>query len=813
MVGANALAYQPPMSGSAATPMIRPIGTMQSTTQTPDRNMVLLGQEIMDTPGFAQSVAMEIWSYLPEDEQRLRRDARAYAEEMTGKILTEVWYFEQRHVPIFTAINEYHNQNVDFALLSRQWTDDERQVFADQGLLPYINNTMRSFALHALGEKMGQRTEWKARAKRPEHDAYATAANIGMNWAARVSKWKMSEQYVYRDAMVGCRGVAGVRRDPKNPMGGILLERYRPQEFMWDVATARDPRLTGTKYMERVYLDTRTNMMCEFPEWANEIMTHTAPGMWGLHFSTLQAMIQPKIDAPTGSGGFATVFQPLSTNVWRDQILRREFFRRHPLKKYRVVDGYRKKIIDFYTADQATAWMRATREYWKNILAANGMDGVEPMVSDVQPVFVDVIERVMLAGNIVLRVEEFGQDMFPYHFFVPEWIDGSITSFFGHGKDHQRIINRMYTRIDQAAGGVKGKAIVNRWALQQEYTQQELDANLASDTAPLYVNIPPGMSMDEVIKITGTPSIGELPTMLLRMSMEGQQQMFGGLNAIGQEQSSQESGRAVMARQSAASVAMIPYEEEFACFKEDVGKALIQQVQSLDHVTLSAIIDQAPNDPDAITARDILLFGDQSLREIDLDIEITQVAASPSTRDRRLQQTSFVMAQSPELAKYLLPSFMEDADMDEDVRRKVMEAMQADQQQEQQAAQQEFQHKQWLETQELDLKHMDRILRMKELSIKETPPPTLAASMKIAPSPAIEATVFNRLGMPADPLGMMQDKAMMALFEQQVRNMVQDEFNKRVPVWEKQSGRSTSNGVSSPQDANARANKGPETTS
>lgn len=798
--------------GAMMPSQLRQVSAMPTTGMSTDSRMMMLGQEIMDTPGFAESVAMEIWSYLPEEEQQRRQNARAYAEEMTSKILTEVWYFEQRHIPIFSALNAYHDQNIDFALLSRQWSDEEKAVFESQGLIDYVNPTLRRFAITALGEKMGRKTEWRPRARRPEHDAYATAAGVGMRWAAMRNKWSLQKAYVYRDGMAGSRGVAGCRLDPKNPFGGIVLERYRPHEFMWDVTTARDPRLKGTKYLERIYLDTRTSLMVEFPEWAEEIKNHTTPGMWGMHFATLEAIIKPRIDAPLGSNAPATVFQPLGSQMWQDSILRREFFRRHPVRKFRVVDGYRKKIVDFYSYDQAYAWAQATYQYWKNLMVSVGMD-TEPAISDVQAVYVDVIDRVTLAGNIVLRVEQFGEEEFPYHFFIPEWIDGSITSFFGHGKDHQRIINRMFTRIDQAAGGVKGKPIVNRWALQGEYSQEELDAILASDTQPLYVNVPPGMSLDDVIKITGTPSIGELPSMLLKMAFEGQQQMFGGLNSVGDQQSSQESGKAVLARQSAASVAMIPYEAEFEEFDTMAGKAVLQSVQRLDHVTLMAIIDESTQDDTATTARDILSFGEQTLSEIDLDLEITEIAASPSARDRRLQQTSYLMQQLGQDGKFLLPAFMADADIDEDIRKKVEQQMQEQQQFDRDMQMREQAHAQYMETQRLDLEHLDRVLRMREIAIKEAPPPTIAGTIKLSDSPAAEAMLYNRVGIPADPLGVQQDKAIKALFDQQVRNMVQDEFNKRVPQWEKDHGKAAgAGGPKSPKDTNARASKGAENT-
>lgn len=758
-------------------------GQMYGQTMPYDKRLNLLGSQIQNTPGFTDSVAMEVWRYMSEAEQSRRMDAKQAALYWTPMLLQEIYQFEIRHVGQFAALNEDYWQTMEMTMMSRQWSEEEEAVFAEQNLVSYKNNTMRRYALTALGEKMGSRTDWRARARRPDDDPYAEAANIAMNWAARRNQWKMQEQYVYRDGMVGGRGVAGVRRDPRDPFGNIKLERYRPQEFMWDIMTARDPRLKGTKYLWRGYYQSRADLIVEFPEWAEEIRSYSTPGMYATHMQLLDVLIKVKTPSPLGSDVPSTVFQPAAYAGWYDSLLVREFYRRHPVVKYRVVDGYRRKIVDFDSKDQAEAWGRATYNYWQAIFQANGIPILEPAVTQPKPVYVEAIERVVMAGNIILRVEPFGQDEFPYHHFMPEWIDGNITSFFGHGRDHQRIINRMFTRMDQAAGGVKGKVIVNTWALANEYDDSELDAILASDTAPLKVKVPPGMSLDDVFKITGQPSIGELPGMLLDIAFKGQSQMYGGLNSVGEEQSAQESGRAVLARQSAASVAMIPYQEEFSVFKEMVGKHLLENVQQLDPVILTAIIDDGPQSEKGTYAREIIAYGQQSLSEIDLELELTEIKASPSERDRRSSQMAFIFGQNPELLPIGLPLILKDLDIDDDIRKEMVATMQEDQAMKQQMEANQQAHQQDMERREMDLKHMDRWIRMQEMEIKRAPPPTIAATVKLEDTPELQATLANRLGMEADALGVAQAKAGAAIMRLEEEALQRQQYYRDTPKW------------------------------
>ena len=797
------------------TPAIMPVGgdlsgTMSTYGQTMpyDARLASLGSQMLTSPGFIDSVAMEVWRYLPETEQKKRMDAKQAALFYTPMLLQERYQFEQRHVGQFQALNEYHWQNMEYTLMSRQWSEEEKQVFADQGLLHYVNNTMRRYALTALGEKIGQRTDWRARARRAEHDGYADAANIAMRWAADRNNWKMQEQYCYRDGMVGSRGVAGVRRDYRNPYGNIILERYRPQEFMWDIMTARDPRLKGTKYLERIYFRSRADLMVEFPEWAEEIRAYSTPGMYTQHIQNLQVLIQAKTDPTIGSDMPAQIFEPTAYAGWADSLLCTEFYRRHPVLKYRVVDGYRRKVVDFETAEQATEWGRITYNYYLNFFQANGIPILEPAISPVQPVYVDAVERIMWAGMIPLRIEPFGQDEFPYHFFIPEWIDNNVTSFFGHGKDHQRIINRMFTRMDQAAGGVKGKTVINKWALQSEYSDEELDAILASDTAPLKVNIPPGMSMDEVIKITGIPSIGELPSMLMKVAFEGQEQMYGGLNAIGDQQSSAESGVAVRSRQTASALALIPYMEEFASFKRGIGKHLLQNIQQLDPTTLMSIMDETPRagQANASKAKMLLAFGEQSIGEIDMDLDVIEVQASPSDRDRRASTMKELFGQIPALVPYALNLYLKDVDVDEDEREIIVSGMQSDMDMKNQLAMQQQAHTQAMETQEMELRRVDKMIKLEELKIKSAPPPQWTVNVKAEDTPELQASLANRIGMDADPLGVAQAKAAEAYIKQAALDLQQQSYYKNMPEWARTSVKAPG-GPETPKDASNRSTR------
>jgi len=70
-------------------------------------------------------------------------------------------------------------------------------------------------------------------------------------------------------------------------------------------------------------------------------------------------------------------------------------------------------------------------------------------------------------------------------------------------------------------------------------------------------------------------------------------------------------------------------------------------------------------------------------------------------------------------------------------------------------------------------------------------------------------TVLNASGenYEADPLRVLEDKALNAAFDQDVANVQQENFNKRVPAWQRESGSRAAKGVSTPKDKRQRKNR------
>lgn len=756
--------------------------TYSGPTYQPDDNdrLARLGAAAKAAPGFSESLALETFQSMTEAEFKFRMDSREYALQVEGELRQEMFWFEMSEVSYFQALNAYHDQNMEIVYLTEHWKPEERAKIISQGLLPYSMPKIHKYAMTMLGEMMGQETELRTHARTTDEEPFAEAMNTLLRYFDRESRWDSHKNYVRRDALIGSRGVAGCRKDPANMMGGVKKSRYRPHELMWHTRTAINT-IDETKYMERIYYDYRANVMMEFPEFAEEIRDFTpqAYGMQAAHIAQLDVMIKPRIQPPSGTVEPVYVHDPYVYYMWRDAVLRREFFRKHPLTQFRVVDPYRSKFYDADTKQQAWEWGKKCYQYWQNMFAAQGIND-EPQISDPEIVTKDQIERCTVIGNIVVRVEPIGE-AFPYDVLATEFLDGSVTSPFGHAKDPVRIADRMTMRLDQFGGASKGKRVVNLSALQGiEMDDVDLKRNLASDE-PLLVRIPLGMGrISDIMENVAPPALGPIADVMKKNADEALDEFLGGENFIGQQQSSAESGRAVMARQTAASLGLIPFEKETEAWEEHLGRKEVQIIQSLDPIVIRAILrNEDPAVCDALMQA-MAASGVESLAEIDMRLELVETQASPSTKDRILSQIQYIMGQSPALAAAWSDMATEYMDIDDSIRKKVEAKMQAQQQHDNMLAERQQAHTEYIERTELDLKHMDRMIRLKEMEIEANPPWQKTMSVKLPQTPAMLATAASTAGMEADARGVAQDLSFGALLRQGERDMQQQHRNENL---------------------------------
>lgn len=725
----------------------------------------LVAEELMRAPNIISSNSRDRGNLDSDLAYVSHLDAQGLAREMETRLLAELYDFEQVQFPYFQPLNEQFQENVDY-FNSFQYSDEDKAAIIAQGLKPYTVNIFKRFGLTFLGEAMARRTMWRAKGLGQESRAKEEFANRILRHVFEENNWQMGEYYIIRDGMIGNRGVCSVGLDPMNPLGAIKLERHRPQEFMWHVGTAKDPRLSGIRYLERIYMESRARMIVEFPEWAEELkrgMFGDIRSRWG---HKIDNFVQPKVTGTMASLGYNSRFDPYVEGAWawRDWIVKREFYKVEKELRYRVADGYMKTFYDFELKQQAEAFAYELNEYYKAKLARNRTPVNAIAVSAPMPAYVDVIYQTIWAGDNLLRVEKTGHNKFPYFFFIPEWYDGDITSFFQHGKDQQRLLNRQVTYMDEAAGAAKGKIVINRGALEDDQTPEEVTENLQSISAPLFINVPTGRTIKEMVDRIPAPDMGQIPTLMYKLMTEAQLMMFGGENSIGLQETSQESGKAVAARRAAASLATIPHFEEFSVFKKSVGEEVLFRAQSLNPVVQMMIVN-GTQDPEA---QEIIFDGEQGIADLRFAIQVAEVEASPTEKDARLSRLMVLASQAPDLAPHIMKTALKYSDVDKSDIDEIMASVQEQMNIDRQMALTEQAAKEDKERRALEIQYLRELIRLRELEIKEENPAKIGLNFMFKePNPSLTAEILKREGIDADPMGVAAGESIKSILEEE----------------------------------------------
>lgn len=737
----------------------------------------MLAQQAMQNSGFRESLALAVWTSLPPEEQSTRMDLRSYAESMTNDARYELLQFERAQQEPFMLMNNVHNENIAY-FTGRQWTPQEKQAIIDAGLKPYVDNKLRRHAITLLGEQIAGSTEWRAygiNSDGGDDDMRAEGVNYMLRWAQQENDWRLKKHYVFRDGVIGGRGIAQVRLDWRDPKGKILLERHRPQEFMWEISSATDGTAVDSRYFWRGSHVPRTELIAEFPEWADELTNFDARA-FAYNYYWRDSVVRPWIQSTVGEGNFQDVqFDPFAYYMWRDFILKREFYRKRTELQYAITDAMRGVTENYPTQDMAMARAQKLFNYYQSVARLQGQDLGENIVSLPRPVQVDVVDKLTWAGDILLRVERSDADRYPYHVYCPEYYDGEITSVFQHGKDLQKLSNRMLTRFDQAAGGVKAKMLFNTFYVDQDMTPEEIRTNLISETEPMLIKGTPNLDLSSVAHSINPPPIGSLPGVLAEWAKSGLMDMYGGENSVGLEQTSAESGRAVLARQHAASLSTIVHFEEFDRFDKHMGQAAYYALQFIDPAVQRVVINTSGNPQ----RKSLVDYGITSLSDLDFKIEIGEVTAMPTKKSAAYAALSTLSSQNPAIVQYVTPLLLKYVDVDKSDIDQITQGMAQDKAEAQQQQMAQMEHEQHIENVKLDMMHLDKLIKLKELELAILNPTktSIAATLK-DPDPATLAGLMVHGGIPADTVGLAAGQALKIMMEQEKTDMQQTHRNK-----------------------------------
>lgn len=765
---------------------------------------MLLGTKAAETEGLVRDYRFSN-GYYDDSYSENAQNKKEEAIDFQLNAFKELQEFQWAHQNWFAKRAQLHEENMKFVLLDEQWTPEDKAAWIARGYKPYVSNILKPFELKMQAEQLGQRNDWRVSGIDQASQDQSELCNHIMRWVEQTTNFHMKASRIIQDARVGGVGMSGTMLDPFDSNGAIKIERYRPQEFMWDVYSARNGALEGVNYFWRGYFQDKKTMSAIFPFWETEIL-QSASGISPTQLELIHTIIRPEVAAQTGRMEQSSTFDGYLSTLYGKLVFVREFYRRRPLAKWKVYNGYDGSTLLFSSQKEAIAKGRdLLQQYFKQNLDSGGSpNDFIPRISMPEPKTVWVVDRLVFVGDILIDVQTDAEDRIPYQALIPEFIDGSISSFFQHFKDPQRLRNVGAAAIHQVMSGIKATRLINKSKLGSKMTDRQIEEKLIKNGQTWIFNDPTAIDLEGFMKDIPPPQMGTVPETIHRMMSEDINTSGGGLNSIGLSENSGESGRAILQRRSAATSLTAPLLDACRDWQERVGKDVLYLAKFLDPNLLMTISD----DMEMPVTKSIISEGIQSIKGFNFNLTVKEVQASPTERDARLERVLALAGQSPDVAQDLMDLVIKYADFDATDRKAYYAARK--QREDAIAAQQE--HENQMQIQELADKaennKIQHLVKLKAIQTEAENRAKIMASIKLPATPAIITEVLNSAMPDGDvhPLAVAADVALGDVMELSKLGAQKKQENDLTPAWEKKPAAS-SNGQSSAKSSAARSNK------
>ena len=717
--------------------------------------MIAEMQDMAGLKGASFPGLMEDYKYSHYDPSFLTRisDRRQKAQEFAMVALRERQEFDEAYKDIFSKIYQLWDENFDFVLRNIQWTPEDEKAIISRGRKPYVMNVLKPYARRMLAEQLGQRWDWRAIPTDEKSAEYAECANHILRWIYQTNKFHRIASRVYRDGIIGGIGVSGTSLDPFNPKGAVKIDHYRPQEFTFDIYTATNEHLDGCEYVSRKYQITRKALGALYPEWDfSEVATDFTSTTLGTEFT----LRRPKIKPRTGEIGVTERLNGYLTGMGNRMVEVTEFYRRRHEAGWVIRNGYT-QTEEFYTnVNEAYQRGAILTQFYLETYAQQGGDprAFVSKVSLPMPRTITKVNKYFFVGDYLIDVQEDREDRIPYQFYIPEFTDGHISSFFDGSKDPQRLRNVAAGVIHQQMAGMKPTRLINKAKITTKMTDQQIqEKNVRSGELWIF-NDPTAKDMSNFLVDVPAPSHGPLAQVVHNVASGDIDINNGGLNSIGVTENAGESGRAIQMRRSAASMASAPSLDVLREWQTNVGEDALYLAQFMDSSITMTVIDEM----DVPSHRALIDDGIQSIKGMSFSVLVKEVVASPSERDARMDRILAMMQNIPDEAADFAPIAVKYADIDSSDRKQYEANRKARAEQEQARYREEMDMK----AKELEAKAVDRQIqneiRMKEVEIAGKP--KISASLKLPATPAIIGeTMTASLGEEVHPLAVAGDVA------------------------------------------------------
>lgn len=735
--------------------------------------------------------------------------AGGITEAIRREATSRIGMFETNNFTFFKAANSCWRENDNY-YMGHQYSPTDLALTLKQGRKPYKFNLIQKFIEQFLSEQRTQRTAMIARPLTELSEQFADVMSHYMQWVCQTNRWDDSHSDIVRDGIVGGWGVAGAWLNPRDPLTAPYVGRQFPLEFMWDVNSATNARLANTNFMWRGGFVSVTDLIDEYPDQKDVIISNI--GSLDRNMYAYYTRKEPVVSSTANQPALDYKFSMFNQVYWQDIIFRREFYHRRYEKRWVVRDGVsgtHKTFLPDGNGEcpmEAINFAKSVYQFYMNPQIRQMFGIVQPLVTAPFEAEVAYIDRYVFAGSTMIDMKTYESDRYPYVMFIPLYYDGELTSYMESLKDPQRYVNRMFSFLDERAGGPKNGIVVNkRYLDDQQWNDQQIE-NKFTDTNPVFIvdKDPEDFTLEQFIKPFAPAPPSPQADKLLADSLQFVDRIGGGANLVGSQAFAGQSGKSatVLSQQGSGSHLLIYDKDNF--FQEDVGELIMSYAPYIDPTVRMYITDEydEPIGTSFLSNNIGTIF---QASDIKYSVEITETQPSRSRMEQQFQQTMMVMQTvlpgDPLAAQAMMPILLKNSGMPPKDRKQFLQTYQALQQAQSQAAGQQQQFEQQVELQKLQNTQDSTKAKLQVAQIQREPRLNVGLTGDLSQmGPMSKASTFSALGIPATPGVMLQDDALKSTLDLAVQNKYHQEYNKNTPSWEKDKGSRAAKGIQTPKD-------------
>lgn len=813
MIGAQS--YQRPLPGANMAPMYD-----NAYAQSEANEMAIINASIASDPGFPDSVQLQTrWRtyYTPtfsEEKLSMASKLRKLERDMWWEIDQFIyWYYRQ-----FEAVVDNEMNNCDF-FNGYQWSDIELRRMQGKHLIPHVSNFMARWTRTLTGEQRGSVTVPNFTTEDPAYKDTTDLFNQVIPRFYRQNEWGDRSGDAFWNLAVMGRRFSSSRIDPFDPRK-LLMRNERPQEFMYDFENAWDGTLDGCNYLCRVVLRDLEELIFQYPERADELRRYDASEFnYGnlLQWTLSNPKVQPTADRRTVALPARFINMPYYRH--RRAIWCIEFYRRGEELRWTVRDGNWNVDHDFPVdqVDVAANFYKNLRDgYYYQSIAQTGKPPAMSLVTPPTRIARRVVRQEIWCGKHLMEMNTSDGPRFPYTAAHNEFHNGEWRGFFQDDKSNQQIRNRMLVWWDMYLGNVKPKMFYHESLFPKNSTQVEREEWLRDPNKAIIGKWDLSSNPAAMVHHSEPPQVSQVPEVIVKFIEGASNFANGGLNLVGEAEYAAQSNKMRQGLQNTAQSGTVTLFADNDRAERRHAQLTAHRVSTLDpSVTLEYV-----NPTDRGRMMTVVTHLNQGIDLEMIPVEIVEVLAGPSKRDRMNAELREMIAQDPENSQEEKLILLENSDFPSSTIQRIEQARAQESQAEQQQQDRIQQLEEWVEIQKRKETQQRLQIDAFNAETKRNPPVNTSLQYKAAePGPLTEASILEQNGISAHPSAVAASNAQQKLANQAADNLSQEEFNVRdlehqralAPIQAKiQQTRKKTEGVRTPKDRIARSKKKPE---